>query len=102
MSQTNLLKYAELLKDWDTYVKETNTLWGPDKLKGDHPGNGAFAGCPPDSIGGDPVEQCTAWMDVGEGQVAKDTLPDYSKIPGIEPYQTATSSPGSSAKCSLQ
>ena len=69
----------DLLKDWETYVKETGTQWGTS-ASGQRE---AFGSAPTDAVGGDPVEQCTAWMDVGEGQVARKTLPDYDNLPGV-------------------
>ena len=73
-------KFEELLGHWKTYCSETGTQWGT-KAKGDL--SEPFGECPTDCVGGDPVEQCTAWMDVGEGKVAKETLPSYRDLPGV-------------------
>lgn len=58
-------------------MKETQTIWPQPKSKGT-----GFGACPSDTLGGDPVEQCTAWMDVGEGEVARETLPHYDSSLG--------------------
>ena len=66
-------KLAELVADWQQYVRETGVVWGAP-LKSS---KAAFDGCPSDSIGGDPYEQFGAWMAVGEGEVAGEVPPIY-------------------------
>jgi hypothetical protein len=66
--------YADLLRHWEEYANETNTLWSPIGTKRTMPEGMTLE----DSIGGDPIEQCTAWMHVGEGEVARPTLPHYN------------------------
>ena len=77
-------KYREMLADFDQYVRETHTIWPPSLLTGDGsvlPRRDGRA--PVDAIGGDPIEQCTAWMEVGDGKVARPTLPMYDHIPNL-------------------
>ena len=77
-------RYQDMLKAWSQYVQECNTFWPPGEAR--QKSNlqpRADKRAPEDSIGGDPIEQCTAWMDVGEGEVARPTLPRYDHILGL-------------------
>ena len=74
--------YQELLCEWERYVTEARVFWPPQKAV-DKPKSTLAPinrRAPKDSIGGDPIEQCTAWMTVGEGEVAAPTLPSYTHI----------------------
>lgn len=56
-------KLKELISDFDTYVKQTGTVWGLplDMSQPRKP-------LPDDMIGGDPISDQRAWMAVGRGQ----------------------------------
>lgn len=73
-------KYKELLQLWEQYVKETGTIWprtpASATARAAHPPGHTLS----DTLGGDPIEQCTAWMTVGEGHVAPQTLPDLNRF----------------------
>ena len=79
--------YQELLSEWEKYVADAKVFWPPpqrpprkaEEVKRiDAPAIEKRA--PRESIGGDPIEQCTAWMIVGEGEIAAPTLPSYTHI----------------------
>ena len=73
LSEKHPDKLKELIADWDQYCKETGTVWG-EPIKA-HREN--WAATPQDSVGGDPFEQQNAWMEIGEGQIPRETKPYY-------------------------
>ena len=52
----------ELLMEWDRYVEETGTIYGPPMRHGSH------YLLPDDMVGGDVTEDIRAWMKVGKGK----------------------------------
>ena len=62
LAKEMLKKLEELKRDFDTYVKETGTVWGPPvNMKQ------ARTPLPPNIIGGDPIQDQKAWMSVRRG-----------------------------------